>query len=454
MTENIIVREQKSNFPAAFRLLLSSFLGLGFFLMPIHFQGKTTVAFDVLCQTLTRNFPQQVSWYCFGVILLGSVCSLASFFPALRKRFAFVQGFDGPLVYQCIRIASVLLASAIMFSDVIDPKTEKVIWNTLVFSVGVLIPVGAIFLNIWVTYGIMEFVGTLLQPAMRRLFRLPGHSAIDNLTSWLGSYSVGLYLTRKMMHDGRYNRREAFTIATCFSTVSIGFVGIVVMTLDIAHLFVWVFISYFFAIYFLSAILCRMWPITTIPDSFIDVENPESPEEKLGFIGRLQLAWDLSIAKAATAPSLYQSISRGLLDGCGLTVNILGTILTIGFLSIMLVEHTSFFSYLGAPLAPVLKIMGIPDAETVAPAVLAGIGEMFVPALMVVDTSVKAKFFVATMSISQLIFFSSCAPMMLSMFREIPITLGQLLALFFIRTALLIPYIAAIAALMTWIGVL
>jgi nucleoside recognition membrane protein YjiH len=57
------------------------------------------------------------------------------------------------------------------------------------------------------------------------------------------------------------------------------------------------------------------------------------------------------------------------------------------------------------------------------------------------------------LSISQLIFFSSVAPMMLDMFRDLPITLGHLVALFAIRTALLVPIIAALTWILDQLGV-
>lgn len=79
------------------------------------------------------------------------------------------------------------------------------------------------------------------------------------------------------------------------------------------------------------------------------------------------------------------------------------------------------FVWLGRPLVPLLSSLGLPDAELVAPAALVGIAEMYIPALLVREASVPARFFIALLSISQLIFFSSVAPMMIDMFRKVPI---------------------------------
>jgi nucleoside recognition membrane protein YjiH len=103
---------------------------------------------------------------------------------------------------------------------------------------------------------------------------------------------------------------------------------------------------------------------------------------------------------------------------------------------------------------PVLSALGLPDAEVVAPAVLVGIAEMYVPALLVRDASIHARFFIALMSISQLIFFSAAAPMMIDMFRKIPIRAWELVAVFLMRTAVLIPALAGITHLVAWAGLL
>ena len=68
------------------------------------------------------------------------------------------------------------------------------------------------------------------------------------------------------MDQGRYTRREAFIIATCFSTVSIGFVGVVASTLDLLSLFPVVFGTYFVVTYLVAVLQVRCWPTTSILD--------------------------------------------------------------------------------------------------------------------------------------------------------------------------------------------
>ena len=41
-----------------------------------------------------------------------------------------------------------------------------------------LVPIGAVFLALLVGYGLLEFIGVLMQPVMRPVWRTPGRSAL------------------------------------------------------------------------------------------------------------------------------------------------------------------------------------------------------------------------------------------------------------------------------------
>ncbi|MFC6727030.1 nucleoside recognition domain-containing protein, partial [Halobium palmae] len=107
------------------------------------------------------------------------------------------------------------------------------VWGTIVLSVVVIIPLGAVFVNLLVELGGLEFVGTLARPLMRPLFRLPGRAALDSVASWIGAFTVGYYVTYNVFHRGGYHKRDVFVIATCFAPVSIGFVGVIVSTVGL-----------------------------------------------------------------------------------------------------------------------------------------------------------------------------------------------------------------------------
>ncbi len=432
------------------RFLVSSVVGLSFFTLPIRDGDRTTVPFDWIIQWLLRFSPGAVGAYCLVLILLGALASLV----AWRRRQSETRYFERyrtslPLVL--IRVAAVPLALVYFLrlgpQVLLQSGVADLMWNTLTFSVGIIVPIGAALLLMLVRYGLLEFVGILMRPIMRPLFRLPGRSALDSLTSWIGSYSVGLYLTRKLLDEGYYTRREAYTIVTCFSTVSIGFVAVVAQTLQLLNWFPVIFVTYFVVVYLLTFLLARLWPVRTVPETYVTAPNPESVRP-LSFRALVREAWSRAIRQAGESSGPGRVLREGFVDGLLLASTILGSILVVGTLSLLLAKETPVFLWLGRPMVPVLEILGLPDAEIIAPATLVGITEMYIPALISRDAALPARFFIAVVSISQLIFFSAVGPMMVDMFRAIPVRARDLVALFLIRTAIVVPLVAAITALL------
>ena len=78
-------------------------------------------------------------------------------------------------------------------------------------------------LPLLLNFGLLEFFGTMMVKVMRPVFKLPGRSSIDALTSWIGDGTIGVLLTSKQYEEGFYTKKEAAIIGTTFSVVSITF---------------------------------------------------------------------------------------------------------------------------------------------------------------------------------------------------------------------------------------
>lgn len=434
-------------------------IGAFFFLLPVPWEGEITVPFDIVVSWITATFPDAVGVYALAIIVAGG---LVTTLAELDDRGALSLGYDlsyfeSSTVFWGLRVLGAVLAPLMFFklgpAWIHTPSTGGFMWGTLIYSVGVIIPIGAIFITIFVELGGLEFVGTLARPVMKPLFRLPGRAALDSLASWVGSYSVGLYVTRNVFERGGYSKRDVFTIATCFSTVSIGFVGVVAATVDMLALFPVIFGAYFVCVVITGAILVRLPPISNTPEEYIAEPDPELPFE--GSLAEyVRFALSEAVGKAAEGETFLQAAKRGFVDGLKLTSLILGTILAVGLAATLLSAYTSTFDVLGAPLVPVIDALGIPNAETVAPATIVGITEMYVPVLLVAEAEPMARFFVAVLAVSQLIFFSSVGPMTMDMFSDVPVRFRDLVALFVMRTVILVPLIAAITHLVAAMGML
>lgn len=432
---------------ASLKFVVTLLAGTAFFLVPVSFQGKMTVPFDIVITSIRREFPQFASLY--TLVLVAAGCLLSLLAHRRGSRFAQLESIrefetSAPiLVLRCLGLA---LAAGFLLNLVPEALQREnigsLMWNTLAVSVALIIPIGAMVVQLFIVYGGMEFLGVLAQPVMQPLFRLPGRAALDALTSWAGSYSVGLYITKSVYQQGDYTRQHVFILATCFSTVSMGFVGVVAATLNLLHRFPLILGLYLLSVVVLAAILVRLPPIRNVAQTYCD-GTPAAREDEMGYCGSLwHRAWQAGLARAQAAPPVLLALKNGFLDGLRLAAGILGTILAVGTFALILAKFTPIFTYLGRPLAPLLEWLRVPDAAQVAPAVVIEITEMYLPALLVTGASEAARLFIAVLSVSQLIFFSSLGPMIIDMFRDIPIRPGHLLLLFLLRTVMLLPFLA------------
>ena len=434
-------------------------IGAVFFLVPVPWQGEVTVPFDIVVSTITATFPDAVGLYALAVIVAGGALTTAAELDArgVLSLDIDLSYFESSTAFWALRVLGALLAPVMFLrlgpAWLYTSSTGEFMWGTLIYSVGVIIPIGAVFITVFVELGGLEFVGTLARPVLNPLFKLPGRAALDSLASWVGSYSVGLYVTRNVFDRGGYDKREVFIISTCFSTVSIGFVGVVAATLDMLALFPVIFVAYFVCVVVCAVILVRIPPISRVPKEYIAEPDPEVP-----FVGStrdyLRFALSEAVGKARDGETFTGAAWRGFVDGLKLTSLILGTILTVGLAAVLLSAYTPTFELLGAPLVPVIELLGLPDAETVAPATIVGITEMYVPVLLVEETARMARFFVAVLAVSQLIFFSSVGPMTMDMFSDVPVRFRDLVLLFVMRTVILVPLVAGMTHLLNALGVL
>ena len=174
-----------------------------------------TVPFEIVVKWILELAPDGVGSYCFLLIVVGAIGSVAAFRMHPKGEPRVLERYRSSMPLILVRLTAVPLAFVYFFrvgpDILLQPAVAGLMWSTLAFSVGVIVPIGAALLMLLVRYGLLEFIGTLMRPITKPLFRLPGRSALDSLTSWIGSYSVGLYLTRKLMQDGFYNRRETYT---------------------------------------------------------------------------------------------------------------------------------------------------------------------------------------------------------------------------------------------------
>lgn len=437
------------------KFLFAFTTGAFFFLFPVQYEGQTTIPLDVLLTIIEQNAFFAIELFVLFVLFTGGILTTVSMLYlggtiTLNER---TRDIVDPGYWQtskpfwAFRVIAIFLGLAMFLSIgpdwLLSDAIAGVSWNVLMITIVLVIPIGGIFVNLLAELGGLEFIGTLAQPIMKPLFNLPGRSALDSAASWLGSFSIGYYLTRNVFDRGGYNKREVFVICTCFATANIGSVGAVAAILDVLNIFPVIFVLYMIATLVVAAILVRVPPLSTIPEEYIAEPDPE-PQFTGTTSEYFRFAFNEGVKTAEKGDSIRRATTDGFVDGTKLTAMILGTVMTIATTVLLLEAYTPFFEYLAAPLIPVMSLLGIPSPETAAIAVLAGAGEYFVGATVAVEADLITKVFVVIVTSAQAIFFAASAPMMVDMFDDIPMRFRDLTLLLALRTLLLIPIAAAL----------
>lgn len=443
-----------------------AFLVGGFvFLLPVQWAGQTTIPLDVMMSLIQETSMLGVELFSFALIAAGGIFTtvaelhyrgLFTVSERTEKRLQ-LDYWRTSALFWLLRVVAVFLAIGVLLE--VGPGwlfAESVVataWGALVITVALVIPLGAIFVNLLAELGGLQFVGTLAQPIMRPVFNLPGRSALDSAASWLGSFSIGYYLTRNVFDRGGYNKREVFVICTCFATANLGTVGAVAAVLEILHLFPVVVLLYVTATLIVAAILVRIPPLSTVPEEYI--ANPDPEPQFTGTVGEyVRFAFNEGVKTAKQGDSILRASITGFIDGAKLAGMIVGTVLTIAMTVLLIEQNTQFFAYVAAPFVPLMNLLGIPDPELAAIGIILGGAEYFIGATFVVEADLITKVFVVVVTSGQAIFFAASAPMMVDMFDDIPMRFRDLFVLLVLRTALLIPVSAALIHAAIAIGLL
>lgn len=404
-----------------------SLVGVVVFFVPVRIGGENSILLDHIVTGIETAIPEALPYIVLVIICAGAVYPFVS---GTWKRSR-VQ-----LVFSLFKVVGFVVGVMLVFDVgpawLFDEDMGPYLFEKLVIPVGLVVPIGAMFLALLVGYGLLEYIGVLLQPVMRPLWKTPGRSAIDAVASFVGSYSLGLLITNRVYKEGKYSGREAAIIATGFSTVSATFMVVVASTLDLMdswNLYFWTSLVVTFVV---TALTVRIWPLSRISNDYAPGATPQPEITESG--SRLARAWASAKEAASEATPLGKNIVTNLKDGVLMTMAILPSILSVGLLGLVLATYTPVFDWLGYVFYPVTWVLGSAEPLLTAKASAVGIAEMFLPSLLVTGQAVGIKFVIAVVSVSQIIFFSALVPCVVA--TEIPISIPKMVVIWFERVLL------------------
>ena len=418
-----------------------SLFGVFMFFCPITIGGRSTIPVDHIITFITGNWLEGAKIYILIVMYCGAVL------PFIRKTW----NKDAMTVFfSAAKVCGAVIGTVLYFKLFSDlqwlwrPDFGPFLFEKLAVPVGLVIPIGSVFLAFLANFGLMEFTGVIMTPIMRPVFRTPGRSAIDAVASFVGSYSIALIITNNMYRQGKYSTREAAIIATGFSTVSATFLLVVARTLNLMEhwtLFFWVSLAVTFTV---TAVTAYIWPLSSYPNTYFkDKPNPDSDYRG----NRWKHAWETGVKVGGQAEPLLKMTLTNLKAGLNMAFAVIPSITSVRLLGLVLAEYTPLFDYFGYVFYPFFAVFGISDPALAGKAAAMSLPEMFLPALLIAKNATPLlAFVIAVVSISEILFFSASIPCLMG--TDIPIKLRDIVIIWFERVALSIVLTIPIAMLL------
>lgn len=425
--------------------LLPSFLGMLIFLAPIPWDGHLTIGIGIITGWIRRLMGDYGLHIVVTVTVATSILTVVGSMlrPAwIHERAWLKELFDVPLIWLFLRLLGMSFALIYMFQ--IGPEllqSEDIGGAVFVgIAVNVLsVYIGAcLLLPLLTDFGFMEFVGTLARPFFRRAFRLPGRAAIDAVASFVGASSIGLLITIGQYDRGNYTAREASIIATNFSVVSLPFSLVVATVAGIEQLFIPWYAFVVLACLVAALITPRLPPLSRKADTYVAHLLNTQPGQTADSHLLLGEAWHRAMERAKSAPGVRQFFITGLINLTFFVFSVITAAMALATIAALLTFHTPIFSWLGYPFVAILEILQLQDAAAAAPGLLSGFLDQYMPAITAAGTDSDATSFVlAGLSVCQLIFMSEVGVIILR--SSLPISITELLAIFLLRTVIVLP---------------
>jgi len=425
------------------KFLICSLIGIFMFFVPIRFGGfyvferfvaeQNTIPLEHLVRVIRAAVGPFQRYVVLTIMVLGT---LWTFVNGSWKKDTMA------VIFTVFKVLGVVLATMFIWEwgpeIFFQPATSAAggmlpfLFNALAMNLAFLIPIGALFLAFLTNYGLMEFIGTFLQPVMRKVLRTPGRSAVDAVASLLGSYSVSLLITDKLYQEGRYNKREAVIIGIGFATVSVPFMIVIATNLQLMDRWLFFFWTSLLVTFLVTAISSRIPPISTISTDYYEGATPK-PEEVIK-TKRFQTAYGDAMEAAARSGNVLVGIWESLKAGFRMTAITITTILSIGLLGLLITEYTPIFDWIGYIFFPFAWLVQVPEALLASQALATGIAEMFLPIPFVTEAPLATRYVVGVSAISAVVFFSAKIPCVLS--TKIPVSVPKMVMIWVIRVIL------------------
>ena len=432
------------------KFLVCAGFGVFMFIFPVPDGDTTSTGVNILVQMLDEAVREYAHWSLFILVAMSAIGALICQFyrPAFVTRIDWIRDlFCTSIPYTITRLFAFFVMICVSFEvgpEVIRSEDIGLQMASLSYTLIALAFVLSFVLPFLTESGIMEFTGIILKPLVRPLFAVPGRASVDLITSWLASSNTAVLITAEQYRAGYYSMREAATIMTNFSLVSIPFCMVVAETLKLSEYFVPMYAIVTGIGLFIAIISPRFWPLGTIPDSYaVEKKINEDVPQNISL-------FDWAIQGALERIKLFRldmALASGGIMAVGILFDLIPIVIAWGTVGTYLAGETSIFQWLSYPMGVYLNLLNVEDAFTIAPATLVGFIDMFIPCLITsLDAPIKTRFIVGVLSLVQIIYLTEVGSIIVK--ANVGLDIKKLFGIFLERTIISLPIIVFFANMM------
>ena len=434
------------------KFLFYSILGIIAFLAPVTIGGESSILMGHIKSIVIDGYSDSIKVL---IVIVSFITIIGTIIGKIKKEFknpVLQELFICGPINGAVRIGGSIFFLMVHYGigpkAILDPNTGGMMAGDLLPSLMVTFCVGVILMPLLTSFGLVEFVGVLIAPFMRKVFKVPGYAAVDAIASFLGDGTIGIVVTDQQYQKGYYTQREAVIIATSFSIVGISFAAVVADFLKFSSIFI-IFYSTIAISTVVAGIIIARLPLKKFKDEYY-VEGKVEERDIISF--------SLAIKKAAAVAEKAKEVEI-ILDSIKkvavLYITFIPVIMFMGTAGLIVAEYTNIFSIISMPLIPFLQLLGFSKevAESMAPSMIVGFSDMYLPSLLIESVkSDMARFVIGTLSFAQLIFLSETGMILVA--SKIGFTFWDALKFFILRTVITFPVIYGIARVLLSMGIL
>lgn len=190
----------KPSIGSILKFIIPSLIGVLFFMIPIKIEGQFTIPIAYLSNLFVDTTENFMPLFIVILVCISAIGGILT--KILKPKNKIINTlFNTSNGWLVARIIGMILTVMTYFQVgpefiISDATGGLILFDLLPLLVSVFLFAG-LLLPLLLNHGLLEFVGALLTKFMRPVFKLPGRSSIDCITSWLGDGTIGILLTSR-----------------------------------------------------------------------------------------------------------------------------------------------------------------------------------------------------------------------------------------------------------------